>query len=292
MIPLEIVFLVIFWAWAATAVLFLRNTILPRIPLWRTPETVGLPSETVRFQATDGYHLEGWKIPVDHSRPWILLCHGAGSNRADLLEIAAGLHAAGFNLLLFDFRGHGGSRGWTTSFGWQERHDLKGALAWLGRQPEIPSNPYGVYGISMGASVALMVAAQDERLGAVAADGPYTTLDASLGQHLALLYPVLPHLPFLWLLLATYRMRFGVSPRRVSPQAAVAAVSPRSLLLIQGGQDRRTPLEGARTLYAAAGDPKDLMVVEEAGHLEAYAVNPEVYLKRLVQFFEASLLTN
>ena len=284
---LEVTFLVGFWAWVFSATLFLRNTFLPRIPITRTPELLGLPSETIHFQATDGLRLEGWKILADPSRPWVLLCHGVGSNRSDLLDIAVGLHKARFNLLLFDFRGHGGSAGRVTSFGWQEQRDLEGALAFLGQQPDTPPRPYGVYGISMGGSVALMVAAQDERIGAVAVDSPYTNLEESIGRHLALLYPVIPRIPFLWFVLSTYRLRFGVWPRQVSPLESANQLGSRPLLLIQGAQDPRMPLEGAKQLLAGARGPKELWVAEGAGHLEAFAIDPEVYLVRLVSFFQA-----
>jgi fermentation-respiration switch protein FrsA (DUF1100 family) len=288
-IVLEIVFLAIFWAWVFSAALFLRNTVLPRLPLTVSPDALSLPSETVRFRATDGLLLEGWKIPGQADRPWLILCHGVGSNRADLLDIAAGLHAAGFNLLLFDFRAHGASAGRVTSFGWQEQRDLEGALAFLGQQPDVSATPYGVYGISMGGAVALMVAARDERLGAVAADSPYSTLEDSLSRHLTLLYPVLPRVPFLWFVVTTYRLRFGVWPRAVSPQQSAAWLSSRALLLIQGGEDSRMPVEETRRIFAAAGEPKALWVIDGAQHLEGYSLNPQAYQDRLIQFFQAHL---
>ena len=289
MILLEVVFLVIFWAWVCAAILFLRNTFLPRLPITRTPELLNLPSHTVRFEATDGIRLEGWTVSAHPARPWIILCHGVGSNRSDLLEIAAGLHEARFNLLLFDFRGHGGSAGRTTSFGFEEQRDLEGALAFLGQQPHVAPRPYGVYGISMGGAVALMVAARDERIGAVAADSPYASLDDSIGQHLALMYPLLPKVPFLWFLLATYRLRFGVWPRTVSPQEGAAHLAPRPLLLIQGGQDPRMPIAATERILAAASGPKDLWVVQGADHLEAFATYPAEYLSRLADFFQRGL---
>jgi fermentation-respiration switch protein FrsA (DUF1100 family) len=212
-----------------------------------------------------------------------------GSNRSDLLDIAAGLHGAGFNLLLFDFRGHGGSAGRVTSFGWTEQRDLEGALAFLGSQPDIPARPYGIYGISMGASVALMTAAQDERLGAVAADSPYPSLQETLGRHLSLLYPWAPKFPFLWLILSTYRLRFGIWPARVSPEVSAASLSPRPLLLINGAQDPRMPAEGARRIYNSSREPKALWLIEGAGHLEGSAMDPEAYRDRLVRFFTSSL---
>lgn len=288
MIVLEVFFLAVFWTWLLSAVLFLRNTVLPRQPVTVTPALQHLPFQTLTFHATDGVLLEGWKVPVDPDRPWILLCHGVGSNRADLLEIAATLHRARFNLLLFDFRGHGGSSGRVTSFGWREQRDLEGALAFLGQQPDVLAASYGVYGISMGASVALMVAARDERIGAVAVDSPYTNLEETLGRHLTLMYP-LPKLPFLWFVLVTYRLRFGVWPRRLSPQESAACLSPRSLLLIHGAQDPRMPLEGARRTFDGAGEPKQLWVIEGAGHLEGFALDSDVYCARLVRFFEFNL---
>ena len=262
MIVVEVVFLAIFWTWAVSAVLFLHNTFLPRLPLTRIPAQFGLPSESVRFEATDGMRLEGWKIPADPARPWVILCHGVGSNRSDLLEIAQGLHGAGFNVFLFDFRAHGISRGVVTSFGWLEQRDLEGALAFLGRQPEIPARPYGIFGISMGGSVALMVASRDERLGAVAVDSPYTDLEETLGRHLTLMYP-LPRVPFLWCVLATYRLRFGVWPRKLSPTQSASRLSPCALLLIHGAHD------------ILAGEPKLL--------------DPHAYLRRLTSFFASQL---
>ena len=268
--------------------LFLRNTILPRLPITETPARLNLPFETVRFQATDGTPMEGWKIASQPAHPWIIFCHGLGSNRANLLDIAAGLHTAGFNLFLFDFRGHGGSGGRTTSFGWLEQRDLEGVLVFLGQQPDIPERPYGVYGISMGASVALMVAARDERIGAVAADSPYTNLETSLGRHLSLMY-TLPRVPFLWFILSTYRVRFWIWPRTVSPEESVSKLGRRPLLLIQGARDPRMPLQEAKALFAKATGPKELWVIEEASHLEGFAADPAEYRTRLTKFFRVGL---
>ncbi len=286
----EVAVLACFWACLATALLFLRNTLVPRSPITETPAHLGLAAEAVQFFATDGLRLEGWKIPSELSRPWIILCHGLGTNRADLLGIAAGLHHARFNLLLFDFRGHGGSAGRVTSFGWQEQRDLAGALVYLGRQPESATAPYGVYGVSLGGSVAIMVAAQDERLGAIVAEGPYATLQESISRHLSLMYPWLPKIPFLWVILGVYRMRFGVWPVAVSPEAAAEKLPPRPLLLIQGDLDSRMPVEQAeRIVRRASGGTTSLWIVKGAGHLEGFALEPTTYLSRVVDFFEAAL---
>lgn len=286
---LEAVFLALFWSWVFAAVLFLRYTLLPKSPLFAAHQQFNLPSELVRFPATDGMPLEGWKIAAEPGRPWIILCHGVGSNRSDVLPVAAGLHAAGFNLLLFDFRAHGGSGGRVTSFGWTERRDLEGALAFLGQQADAPARPYGVYGISMGASVALLTAAADERLGALALDSPYHRLDATLDRHLKLLYPILPAVPFGWWIASTYRLRFGIWPSQVSPEASAARLGQRPLLLIQVAGDVRIPLEATQAILRQASGPKDLWVIQGTEHLSGFAADPAAYLDRLTAFFTSAL---
>ena len=254
MIVVEVVFLTVFWTWALIAILLVRRTVQPRMPLRPLPASWDVPLEPVALRATDGIRLEGWKVPSSQrGRLWIILCHGIASNRSEFLPIIPRLHQAGFNLLLVDFRGHGSSRGSVTSFGWREQRDLEGMLAYLGQQPDVPTQPYGVFGVAMGASVALMVAARDERLGAVVADSPYPTLEDFFRQQVKRTVPLMPRWPILWCLSATYRIRFGVWPHRVAPQDAIGRLSPRPLWLIQG-----------------AGDPSS-------------------YGQRLIQFFETHL---
>ena len=240
MIILEVTFLVVFWAWMLSAALLLRRTVPARVPVSRIPEQLNLPVETVRFQATDGIELEGWKICSSSTRPWIVLCPELGSNRSSLLDLAADLYALRFNLFLFDFRAHGASRGWVTSFGSLEQYDLEGALAFLSRQPDMPSKPYGIYGVSTGAATSLMVAARDERLGAIAADDVYASLEGTMRTRLKAY--ALPSVPFLWFVCVTYRLRFGVWPKRVSPETSAAELGSRPLLAIHGVHSERRRL--------------------------------------------------
>lgn len=287
MIALEVVFLTVFWLWFFTAALFLRNTLLPRTPITVEPQSFGLPAKQIQFPATDGLKLEGWAASGDPDWPWIILCHGLGSNRADLLDIAAGLHKAGFNTLLFDFRAHGNSQGRATSFGFTEQRDLEGALTWLGKQPEFPAQPYGIYGISMGGAVAIMTAARDERLKAVIADSPYANLDESIARHMALLYPWLPKQPFLTFMRLTYRLRFGIWPSQVAPEKAAQALKGRHLMVIAGGADPRMPPDEVRKIAGESG--AKLWVIEHAGHLEGFGINPQAYMKEVTAFFRQSL---
>jgi len=254
-----------------------------------SPEAWQLPFETVRFPATDGVWLAGWKLFVSPNAPWLIACHGLGANRADLLDIAAAFVRAGYNVLLFDFRAHGESQGQVTSFGWREQRDLEGALAFLGSQSDVIEKPYGIFGISMGGAVAVMVAARDERLGAVAVDSTYSDLEESIARHLKLLYR-LPRIPFLFFANCAYRFQFGVWPRQMSPVTHIGQISPRPVLIIHGASDPQMPLDEGQRLFEAAKQPKDLWVIGGGiEHLGGFQADPEVYVNRLLGFFDSSL---
>jgi len=287
-IVLEVAFLLVFWTWVFTGALFLRNTFIPNTTAWVSAELDSVPSEAVRFQATDGLWLAGKKIITAAGAPWLILCHGLGTNRDDLRETAIALHEAGFNLFLFDFRAHGESQGRVTSFGWREQRDVEGALAFLGSQPDVPATPYGIYGLSMGGAVAIMVAAKDERIGAVAVDSIYSNLKTSIAHHLKLMYH-LPTVPFSLFVDSIYRLRFGVWPGQMSPEAAIGHLSPRPVLLIQGEADSRVPLAEARALIEAAKEPKELWVIRGGTHLGGLSIDPAAYHAKLIQFFKSSL---
>ena len=152
----------------------------------------------------------------------------------------------------------------------------------------MPERPYGVLGVSMGGAVALMVAARDERLGAVVSDSAYADLDGSLRHHLKLLYG-LPEVPFGLFATSAYRLRFGAWPTRMAPVEAIQAISPRPVLIIQGTQDPRIPDAEGRRLFQAAGDPKELWMVETSEHLGASSSDPAAYLAKLSAFFTAHL---
>ena len=77
--------------------------------------------------------------------------------------------------------------------------------------------------------------------------------------------------------------------RLTDPLRAVARIAPRPLLLIAPREDRLISWRQSLRLYEAAGEPKELMVVEGAGHAEAYAVDPEAYRRRVLDFLERHL---
>jgi fermentation-respiration switch protein FrsA (DUF1100 family) len=62
------------------------------------------------------------------------------------------------------------------------------------------------------------------------------------------------------------------------------------VLIVSGTDDQEVPEFLARDLFAAARDPKELLLVEGAGHGRYEQAPGSTYLNRVTGFFEQELL--
>src|SRR5262249_50030912 len=108
--------------------------------------------------------------------PTIVILHGVKKNRTDVLRAAITLHGAGFNVLVFDGRAHGNSEGRFVTYGFFERRDGESAIDWLIENKRISRDRIALAGESMGAAIALQVAAHNSWIKAVWADSPFASL--------------------------------------------------------------------------------------------------------------------
>src|SRR5215213_1649291 len=141
-------------------------------------------------------------------------------------DLAAALSRLGLAVLLFDYRGYGGNPGSPTETGLAA--DARAALAYLAGRPEVDPERVVYLGESLGAAVALRLATERPPA-ALVLRSPFASLAEVGRRH----YPVLP-------------------------------VSP--LLVVAGGRDRIVPASHSRRLFAAAPEPKRLVVLEGADH--------------------------
>ena len=139
-----------------------------------TPYETGVDYETVTIPSSyDEHEIQGWWFPHPESNRVIIYCSGYRGTKSELLGIATFLWRQGFNALLFDYHGHGSGRGAPVTLGYQEMHDFMDALEYTKRR--LPNARVGVFGASMGASLAIMGAARHPEILAVVADSPFAT---------------------------------------------------------------------------------------------------------------------
>ena len=98
--------------------------------------------------------------------------------------------------------------------------------------------------------------------------------------------------PFPWAFLIRYyaEREAGFEADLVAPVNHIAQISPRPVLLLQGGQDNLVPADTGQRLYDTAGEPKSLWYEEQVGHTDFLSSMPQAYEQHIVDFFNQYLL--
>ena len=85
--------------------------VAPQFPPWRDPADANLFFQSMTLITEDDVHLAGWYVPsLVPDAPSVVLCHGLFDSKWSMLRLVPWLHDAGYNVLLFDFRGQGQSQ--------------------------------------------------------------------------------------------------------------------------------------------------------------------------------------
>ncbi|MCX5795593.1 MAG: alpha/beta hydrolase [Elusimicrobia bacterium] len=260
-------------------------------PLAVFPEHFGLAYEKVSFSTSDGLTLKGWFLPSPTGdERTVLMCHGWGDNKGELLAGTRFLNSVGgFNLLYFDNRSHGESGGDITTIGCLEVLDFQAAMAYLRRQRPQCLKRLGVFGLSMGAAVAAMAAHEQPEVKAVVLESPFTDY-RQVVRRWAWNNLRIPYFPLMMIVLWFLRLRVGREDvDSYSPIRFISRVAPRPVLFISGAEDRLMPPDDVGALYAAAREPKELWMIPGASHGKCRELAGPEYDRRLTEFFSKTL---
>lgn len=122
------------------------------------PENKKKPSqhyETITLQSNK--KIECWEINADSSKGTVVIFHGFSGNKSSMLDKSDEFLKLGYNTLLVDFMGCGGSEGNQSTIGVHEAKEVKTVFEYLHKKQE--KNIY-LFGTSMGA-VAILKAIND-----------------------------------------------------------------------------------------------------------------------------------
>jgi fermentation-respiration switch protein FrsA (DUF1100 family) len=244
-----------------------------------------------RLTASDGVRIAGWYIPAASgvaSAPTVVLAHGNGKTKSEMLSWAEPLHAA-YNLVLFDFRNHGQSSGGVTTLGVQEMRDLRAVVDWL-EESKSPSS-IAVLGVSMGGAAAIDEAAEDERVAAIILDSTHATLVSALEAQLESRgFPLA--LPGSWSILLGGLLRTGEDLSVADPVQAIARIGERPVLIVTAGRDESVGPRDAEELMAAAaqqGAQIEHQTCPDARHGESVVTCAGEYAGWVLGFLERAL---
>ena len=255
----------------------------PRRPLGPTPAQLGMSYSPISFKTSDGLTLRGWWIPGTRHQT-IVMVHGWTTSRQEPMSKGHYLHDAGYNLLLFDLRGHGASDGRYTTFASAEPDDALAAVA-LARS--LDGGPIALFGYSMGAATVIQAGARSAGVSAVVEDSGYSSFGdvvrASFTRSTRL-----PPDPFVEPVFAIFQADLGIDANRIRPVDAAARLD-KPLLVIHGSADQLVPVEQGRAIYAAAPGPKELLIVPGAAHVASYFRDPALYEATVRAFLDGAM---
>jgi pimeloyl-ACP methyl ester carboxylesterase len=130
------------------------------------------------------------EVPVERksARGTVVLLHGYLQNRAFLVPWAVALAEHGYRCVVVDLRGHGQSTGQHIGFGAFEARDISLVIDDLDRRGWDVSR-VGLFGVSYGASIALLTAGRDARIATVVALEPFASADRAIPELLRAAFP-------------------------------------------------------------------------------------------------------
>lgn len=243
-------------------------------------------AQRVRIAVAPGDSVDAWYVPG--TRPAsVLLLHGYARTHSRMWRYGSFLHRAGYGVLAFDTRSARSVHRLPTTLGWNEIADAQAALDWL--RTRQPHGRIGVLGESLGASVALMLAARNPDVSAVVEDCGFATGRQALEES-SERWAHLPRWPTAPVLRWLERRLTGFDPYAVDVVAAAQSLTGRPVLFIQGLDDNRfSPLQ-VRELWQAAGHKDPLWLIPGVGHNDGWRTHRALYEQRVCAFFDRALL--
>jgi fermentation-respiration switch protein FrsA (DUF1100 family) len=245
----------------------------------------------VVFPSLDGIRLAAWYVPARNARGAVVMVHGRGAHKGHELEadpqlLVSDLVASGLSVLAIDLRGHGQSDRARMTYGWKERLDVRGGVAWLLAQGYEPGR-IGVLGASMGGAAAFAAAAEDDAIGAVATDCAFADFGRVLQLHFPRVLPMRSGRLFLPGTLVAARMIAGAYLNDFRPVEHARRMRGRPALVIHAQGDPFIPVSHAHELAQAAD--AELWVNDSDRHVGGFGADPQAYRSRVCRFFERGL---
>lgn len=237
---------------------------------------IGVPTEDVTFESTDGLTLHGWYAPSRNGAA-VIVFPGRKGPQAQARMLAR----HGYGVLVFDRRGEGKSEGQPNGWGWGGDRDVKGAIAFLERRG---IDRIGGLGLSVGGELMLEVAAESDKLDAVVSEGAGArTAAEELSSDLS------------WFDQAGAALSYGLRDLTVAIQTGetppphldglVERIEQPALLIAAPNSPNGEKLNRRY----AHGSTAQLWEIPESKHIGGIRARPAEYERRVVGFFDESL---
>lgn len=243
----------------------------------RTDGQIPSGAEKVAIRETTGTLLAAvvFRTATSHdSGFWVLHFHGNAESAFSRTQLShcQSLASLGLNVLGFDYRGFGLSPGLASEIHMDE--DAEAAYEYL-RQHGVPADRIILWGHSLGSGPATFLAGE-RPAAALVLFGAFTSLpDAAADTY--------PYLPVRWLVSVHFNS-LTIMPRLHLP-----------VLIIHTTDDTLIPIQEGKRLYAAANEPKQLLILKGpfadgfGGHVDGLYDHLELLRPKLMMLIGAPI---
>ncbi len=257
----------------------LQNRLIfePKSLVLANPATFNLPYEEVWLSVATSRNqtekISGWWIPQTQPNARVILfLHGTSGNMAAQeksynLDRVAKLYQLGFSVFMIDYRGYGNSKG---RFPTEATVYEDAAIAWnyLTTEKSFAPEKIFIYGYSLGGAIAVNLCLQQPKAAGLIAEGCFTSITD----------------------MAKYRRKIQIFPLKLLIAQNFDFINKvksikMPVLFIHGINDQTVPVTMSQKLFAAAPEPKKLLLVPNAGHNDLAEVDSDRYLATLQEFF-------
>ena len=231
----------------------------------------------------DGYalHVQFLQNPAPDGR-YVIISHGYTDNRYGALKYAKLYLDMGFNVIVYDLRGHGENEETFCTYSARERRDLK-ALIDDTRARYADVRALGLHGESLGAATSIAVLDGKPPVDFVVADCGFSEIASVLKGGLKSMNR--PE----WLVNVASlgaKLRYGFSFSEMRPIDSLKN-NEIPILFIHGAQDAFIPPAHSEAMKAATKGYSELRLVDGAGHAASRLTDPEKYAGYVASFLGA-----
>ncbi len=213
------------------------------------PSHMKLPYEDLYLDTADGVRINAWFLKNPAAKSTVIFSHGNAGTMSDRLMKVKFFYDLGLNVLIFDYRGYGASKGNPTEQGIYL--DAQAAYDYLKGRDDVDMNKIILYGASLGGIVAVDLAVK-RPAALLIVDSSIT----SAREAAQLFYPYLPSI--------LMRIKFD------SLSKVKGLTMPK--LFIHSPEDRVVPYAMGQRLFEAAAEPKEF-ITSSGGHNEVHIVS-------------------
>ncbi|RPJ31288.1 MAG: alpha/beta fold hydrolase [Verrucomicrobiaceae bacterium] len=237
-----------------------------------TPAAWGYKYENVAFNSADGTPLHGWFIHArsGKAKGTVVFSHGNAGSIGHHLGFVLWLAEAGWQVMMYDYRGFGKSGGTVDRRGMVD--DVKAAFAHVRNRAGVDPRRLVSYGHSLGGAKSVTALAESPVRGlrAVVIDGAFSSYQAMAK-------------------IVAGELGAGLVTDELAPKDYVQKLSPVPLLVVHGARDEIVPVEQGRELFRSAREPKTLIEVKTGRHGDALSRDDGAGRKRMLAWLAAAI---